>query len=79
MQYVCFRHEDRSAFTDRVVSQRRHQELVTVIRAEPDIYTNAISRDGATTAWEAYCESMVNEWESANVIVRTAGFKESSR
>lgn len=47
---------------------KRHQELVTVVRAEPDIYTNDVSREGATTAWAAYCESMVNEWESANVI-----------
>ncbi len=49
----------------------RHQELQTVIAAESDIFVDSVGRMGAQSAWEAYCQGMIDEWQSAGVIVST--------
>ncbi|KIO28898.1 hypothetical protein M407DRAFT_21975 [Tulasnella calospora MUT 4182] len=46
----------------------RHRELQTVVTAERDIFTDRMGRLGAASAWEAYCQGMIDEWQSANII-----------
>ncbi|KAG8967899.1 hypothetical protein FRC05_001864 [Tulasnella sp. 425] len=46
----------------------RHRELQTVVTAERDIFTDRVGRLGAASAWEAYCQGMIDEWQSANII-----------
>lgn len=50
----------------------RHRELQTVVTAEKDIFTDRMGRLGAASAWEAYCQGMIDEWQSANIIVSSS-------